>query len=77
LDHERNSPYNIIIKTINIKNKERILRAAREKGKIACKTHVLDLHLKIKRRFLPTTHQIGLMVKIYVKLKKAEYQESK
>ena len=33
LDQEK-SPHHIIIKTPNIQNKERILRAAKEKGKV-------------------------------------------
>ena len=33
---EKNPPY-IIIKTMNIQNKERILRAAKGKGQVTCK----------------------------------------
>jgi hypothetical protein len=35
LDQKRNSPQHIIIKTLKIQNKERILKAARGKDKVA------------------------------------------
>jgi hypothetical protein len=37
LDQKRNSSHHIIIKTPNALNKERILKAVREKGQVACK----------------------------------------
>jgi hypothetical protein len=36
-DQKRKSPCYIIIKTLNIQNKERILKAAREKGQVTYK----------------------------------------
>jgi hypothetical protein len=37
LDQKRKSSHHIIIKTVNIQNKERILKSAREKGHVAFK----------------------------------------
>jgi hypothetical protein len=37
LDQKRNSTHHIIIKTTNILNKERILKAVREKGQVTYK----------------------------------------
>jgi hypothetical protein len=37
LDQKRNSSFHILIKTQNAQNKERILKAVREKGQITCK----------------------------------------
>ncbi|MBV2134755.1 hypothetical protein KRX52_18445, partial [Pseudomonas sp. MAP12] len=37
VDHKRKSPRHIIIKTPNVQNKEKILRAAREKGQVTYK----------------------------------------
>ena len=46
LDQKRKSPHHIIIKTLNIQNKERILKAAREKDQITyIKTDLIGLHL--------------------------------
>jgi hypothetical protein len=36
-DHKRNIPRHIIIKTLSTQNKERILKAAKEKGQVTCK----------------------------------------
>jgi hypothetical protein len=35
--HRRKSSCHIIIKTLNVQSKERILKAAREKGQVTCK----------------------------------------
>ena len=35
--HQKKSLYHIIIKTLNIQNKEKILRAAKEKGQVTYK----------------------------------------
>ena len=37
LDQKRNSSYHIIFKTQNVQNKERILKAVREKGQVTYK----------------------------------------
>ena len=37
LDQKRNSSWHIIIKTPNAQNKEKILKAVREKGQVTCK----------------------------------------
>jgi hypothetical protein len=43
LDQKRNLSHHIIIKTPNAQNKERILKAVREKGQVT-KTELLELH---------------------------------
>jgi hypothetical protein len=37
LNQKRNSSCHIIVKTPNVQNKERILKAIREKGQVTCK----------------------------------------
>jgi hypothetical protein len=37
LDQKRKSFYHIIIKTLNLQNKERLLKSAREKGQVTYK----------------------------------------
>ena len=51
LDQKRNSSYHIIIKTPNALNKERILKAVREKGQVTYK----DRPIRITPDFSPET----------------------
>ena len=43
-DQKRKSSHHIIIKTLNAQNKERILKAAREKGQVTYKGRPIKLH---------------------------------
>ena len=45
LDQKRESPHHIIIKTLNIQNKERILKAAREKDQVIYKGRPIRIKL--------------------------------
>jgi hypothetical protein len=51
LDQKRNSSHHIIIKTPNALNKERILKAVREKGQVTYKGRTI----KITPDYLPET----------------------
>jgi hypothetical protein len=51
LDQKRNSSYHIIFKTQNVQNKERILKAVREKGQVTYK----GSPIRIKPDFSPET----------------------
>jgi hypothetical protein len=42
-DQKRKSSHHIIIKTLNAQRKERILKAAREKGQVACKGRTIRI----------------------------------
>jgi hypothetical protein len=44
LDQKRNSSHHIIIKTPNAQNKERILKAVREKGQKHIQAEIFKLH---------------------------------
>jgi hypothetical protein len=44
LDQKRNSSQHIIIRTTNVLNKDRILKAVMEKGQITYKADLLELH---------------------------------
>jgi hypothetical protein len=44
LDQRRNSSHHIIIKTSNALNKERLLKAVREKGQVTYKGRPIRLH---------------------------------
>lgn len=46
-EQKRNSSYHIIIKTLNVQNKERILKDAREKTKSYIKAGLHDFSLEI------------------------------
>ena len=54
LDQKRKSSHHIIIKAVNAKNKERILKAGREKGQVTCK----DRSVRITPDFLTETLQV-------------------
>jgi hypothetical protein len=43
LDQKRNSTWHIIIRTTNALNKDRILKAVREKGQVIYKGRLLEL----------------------------------
>ena len=43
LDHKRKSSHHIIIKTLNVQNKERILKTAREKGLVPLKGRLIRI----------------------------------
>jgi hypothetical protein len=43
LDQKRNSSSHIIVKTPNVQNKERILKAVREKGQVTCKGRLIRI----------------------------------
>jgi hypothetical protein len=43
LDQKRNSSRHIIIKTSNAQNKERVLKAVREKGQVANKSKTIRI----------------------------------
>jgi hypothetical protein len=43
-DHKRKSFHHIIIKTLNAQNKERILKASKENGKVMYKENLSILH---------------------------------
>jgi hypothetical protein len=51
LDQKRNSSYHVILKTSNAQNKERILKAVREKGQVIYKGRPIRIILD----FLPET----------------------
>jgi hypothetical protein len=52
LDQKRNSSHHIIVKTPNAQNKERILKAVREKGQVTYK----DRSIRITPDFSPDAH---------------------
>ena len=54
-DQKRNSSNHIIIKTPNAQNKERILKAAKEKDQVTCK----DKPIRIISDFSPETIKAG------------------
>ena len=43
---ERKSPYHTLIKILNLQNKERILKAEREKGQVTYKVRPIRITLK-------------------------------
>ena len=43
LDQKRNPSCHIIVKTSNAQNKERILKAVREKGQLTCKARTIRI----------------------------------
>jgi hypothetical protein len=54
LDQKRNSSHHIIIKTPNAQNKERILKAVKEKGQVTYK----GKPIRIKPDFLPENMKV-------------------
>jgi hypothetical protein len=51
MDRKRNSSQHIIIRTTNVLNKDRILKAVREKGQVTCKGRPI----RITPEFSPDT----------------------
>jgi hypothetical protein len=47
LGQKRNSPYPIVIKTPNAQNKDRILKAVREKGQVTYKGRPIRMTLDV------------------------------
>ena len=50
LDQKINSPQHTIIKTLNIQNKERILKDEREEGQVIYKAYILEEYLTFQWR---------------------------
>ena len=50
LDQKRNSSRNIIIRTTNALNKDRLLKAVREQGQVTYKADLLELHQTFQQR---------------------------
>jgi hypothetical protein len=50
LDQKRNSFYQIIVKTPNVQNKERILKAVREKGQVTYKGRPIRITPELSHR---------------------------
>ena len=50
LDQKRNSSQHIIIKTPNAQNKERVLKAVREKGQVTYKGKLIRIHQIFQQR---------------------------
>jgi hypothetical protein len=50
LGQKRNSTHHIIVKTSNAQNKERLLKAIREKGQVTYKADLSELHRTSKQR---------------------------
>jgi hypothetical protein len=50
LEQKRNSTHHIIVKTSNAQNKERLLKAIREKGQVTYKADLSELHRTSKQR---------------------------
>ena len=50
LDQKRNSSQHIIIRTTNALNKDRILKAVREKGQVTYKEGLSELHQTFHQR---------------------------
>jgi hypothetical protein len=49
LDQKRKSSHHIIIKTLNVQNKEKILKSEREKGQGTYRSRAIRLHLILNR----------------------------